>query len=181
MNRRYVITLAVAYVGLVIAANWLAARYVITVPFTHLLAPGGVLAIGAVLVMRDWLQQLAGLRVTLGLLLVAGVASYVIGVAAGWTSLQRVALASIAAFIVSEGVVETLVFTPLRRRHLVAGVASSAVAGAAVDSWLFLTLAGFAVFGPDGFFRGQFVGKLEMVAVGVALTAARRRFVAVPT
>ena len=40
--------LAIAYVTLVVLANWLASKYLITVPFTHYLAPAGVLCIGAV-------------------------------------------------------------------------------------------------------------------------------------
>jgi queuosine precursor transporter len=171
--RRLTITLALAYVGLVVLANWLASRFVITVPLTDYLAPAGVLAIGAVLVIRDWLQQLRGLGETFALMLVAAVASYSLGVAAGWTGLQRIALASVAAFLVSE-TVEAVVFTPLRRRNLTLGVGLSATIGNAIDSWLFLTLA---FSGSLAFFWGNFVGKLEMIVLGVALTAARRRLV----
>lgn len=161
--------LAVAYVALVVSANWLASKYFITVPFTHYIAPAGVLCIGAVFVIRDWLQQLRGLRWALPLMLIAGGASYGIGVAAGWTSLQKIAVASVAAFLVSE-TVEALVFTPLRKRNLTLGVAASATIGNAIDSYLFLALA----FGSQAFFVGNFVGKLEMIAIGVGLTAARR-------
>lgn len=162
--------LAVAYVSLVVLANWLASRYVIHVPFTPYLAPAGVLCIGGVLVIRDWLQQLRGLRWALPLMLVAGAASYGIGMAAGWTSLQKIAVASVAAFLVSE-TVEAVVFTPLRNRNLTLGVALSATVGNAIDSYLFLALA----FGSQAFFLGNFIGKLEMIAVGVVVTAFRRR------
>lgn len=161
--------LSLAYVGLAVLANWLASRYVVHVPFTPWLAPAGVFCIGAILVLRDWLQQVAGLRWTLVLVPVAGLASYLIGLAAGWGSLQRIALASLAAFLVSE-TIEAVVFTPLRKRHLTLGVALSATVGNAVDSWLFLILA----FGSEAFLPGNFFGKLEMIAVGVALTACRR-------
>jgi uncharacterized PurR-regulated membrane protein YhhQ (DUF165 family) len=166
--------LAAAYVGLVVLANWLASRYTITVPLTHYLAPAGVLCIGAVLVFRDWLNQLTRTRSVFALMLVAGVASYLIGIAAGWTSLQKIAIASLVAFLVSE-TVELLVFLPARRRTLTGGVALSATVGNAIDSWLFLTLA----FGSLAFFWGNFIGKLEMIAVGVALTACRRWLVPV--
>jgi uncharacterized PurR-regulated membrane protein YhhQ (DUF165 family) len=63
-----------------------------------------VFCIGAILVLRDWLQQLTSLRYTLLLVPIGGLASYLIGVGAGWTSLQRIALASLAAFVVSETV-----------------------------------------------------------------------------
>ncbi len=163
--------LAIAYVGLAVLANWLASKYVITVPFTHYLAPAGVLCIGAVLVIRDWLQQLRGLWTSLALMLVAGAASYLVGVLAGWTSLQKIAVASVVAFLISE-TVEAVVFTPLRNRSLTFGVAASATIGNAIDSYIFLALA----FGSQAFFMGNFVGKMEMIARGVALTAARRRF-----
>jgi len=165
--------LAVAYVGLVVVANWLASKYLITVPFTHYLAPAGVLCIGAVLVVRDWLQQLRGLRWTFGLIAFAGVLSYVVGVVAGYGSLQRVALASLAAFAVSEGIFETAIFTPLRKRHFTLGVALSASVGNLVDSFVFLVLAFPAIW--HSLYMGNVVGKFEMIAIGVVLTAARRR------
>ena len=170
MNKRSLFAaLAVAYVGLVVLANWLASRFTITVPFTDLIAPAGVLCIGGVLVIRDWLQQLRGLGWAIPLMLLAGAASYLAGVALGWTSLQKIALASVAAFLVSE-TIEALIFTPIRNRSLTLGVALSATVANAVDSYIFLAIA----FGSQAFFWGNFVGKLEMIAVGVAVTAARR-------
>lgn len=169
------VILAVTYVGLVILANWLASKYVWTVPFTGgLMAPGGVFAIGAVLVMRDWIQQLRGLFYALPLMLLAGATSYLAGIIFGWTSLQKIALASVAAFLVSE-TVEAVIFTPIRNRSLSFGVALSATVGNAIDSWLFLSLA----FGSLAFFWGQFWGKTEMIALGVVLTLFRRRLLPV--
>jgi queuosine precursor transporter len=169
-------SLSVAYVALAVLANWLASRYIVAVPFTPYMAPAGVFCIGAILVLRDWLQQLTSLRYTLALVPVGGAASYLIGVAAGWTSLQRIALASLAAFVVSE-TIEAAVFTPIRRRSLTAGVLASGMVGNAIDSALFLWLA----FGSEAFFAGNFVGKAEMIAVGTVLTFARRRLVVVPS
>lgn len=169
MNRRLTIVLAVTFVALVVLANWLASKYVVHVPFTPYLAPAGVFCIGAVLVIRDWLQQLRGLRWTMPLVLIAGIASYAIGEAAGWTSLRKIAVASLIAFLVSE-TVEALVFTPIRKRHLTFGVALSATIGNALDSWLFLTIA----FASTAFFWGNFWGKTEAILIGVILTASRR-------
>jgi uncharacterized PurR-regulated membrane protein YhhQ (DUF165 family) len=167
--------LALTYVGLAILANWLASRYVVGIPLTGgLRAPAGVFCIGGILVLRDWFQQLTSLWRSLALVYIAGIASYLAGVVLGWASLQKIALASLAAFTVSE-TLEAVIFTPLRRRSLTLGVAGSALIGNAVDSWLFLTLA----FGSTAFFWGQFWGKTEMIAVGVALTAARRSVVPV--
>lgn len=162
--------LALIYVAVAILANWLASRYIITVPFTGgLMAPAGVFCIGAILVFRDWFQQLTNLWSSLALVYIAGIASYVAGYAFGWSDLQKIALASLVAFSVSE-TLEAVVFTPLRKRHLTAGVAVSATIGNAIDSWLFLTLA----FGSTAFFWGQFWGKTEMIVVGVVLTFFRR-------
>lgn len=164
--------LALFYVALAILANWLASKWIVTVPFTGgLMAPAGVFCIGGILVLRDWFQQLTNLWRSLALVYIAGVASYVAGVAFGWTSLQKIAVASLVAFTVSE-TLEAVVFTPLRNRSLTAGVALSSTIGNAVDSWIFLTLA----FGSTAFFWGQFWGKTEMIVVGVALTVTRRKW-----
>lgn len=165
--------LAAAYVGLALLANWLASAYRVPVGF-GLIAPAGVYCIGAVLVLRDWIQQLHGLRLTMPLVYAAALVSWGIGNAAGWSDLQKVAIASAIAFSVSE-TVEALVFTPLRNRNLTAGVALSATVGNALDSFVFLAIA----FGSQEFFLGQFVGKSEMVAIGAVLTLARRRLVPV--
>src|SRR5205814_1373568 len=125
--KKLFVPLALVYVGLVVLANWLASKYVVSVGFGYL-APAGVYAIGAVLVLRDWIQQLAGLKATMAMVYVAGLASWVIGNAAGWTSLQRIAVASVVAFTISE-TVEALVFTPVRRRSLTLGVALSGTVG----------------------------------------------------
>lgn len=60
-------SLSAAFVGLAVFANWLASKYVVTVPLTDYVAPAGVFCIGAALVLRDWIQQLAGLWWTLAL------------------------------------------------------------------------------------------------------------------
>src|SRR6266849_8604423 len=127
--KRYVV-LACTYVGLVILANWLASRYVVSVGFGRM-APAGVFCIGGVLVLRDWLQQLRGLLWTMPLVYGAGLASWAIGDAAGWTSLEKIAVASVVAFTISE-TVEAIVFTPIRRRNLTVGVGLSATAGNAL-------------------------------------------------
>lgn len=166
--------LAISFLGLVILANWLASAYIIHVPFTPYLAPAGVFCIGAVLVIRDWYQQIVGLWRSLILVYIAGVFSYIVGIAAGWTDLQKIAIASVVAFTVSE-TAEALVFTPIRKRSLTTGVALSGVVGSALDSYIFLTIA----FGSLAFFPGQFWAKVMMVGVGTVLTAGRRKLLPV--
>lgn len=171
--KRYLL-LASGYFGLVVLANWLASRYVVSVGFGRV-APAGVFCIGGVLVLRDWLQQLRGLRWTMPLVYAAGLASWGIGDAAGWTALEKIAVASVVAFTVSE-TVEAVVFTPMRERNLTFAVGLSGTVGNAIDSWLFLQLA----FGSQAFFLGQFIGKGEMIALGTALTLVRRRLLPEP-
>jgi uncharacterized PurR-regulated membrane protein YhhQ (DUF165 family) len=105
----------------------------------------------------------------------AGLLSWAVGDLAGWTSLEKIAVASVVAFTISE-TVEALVFTPIRNRSLTLGVALSATIGNAVDSYVFLTLA----FSSTAFFWGQFWGKNESIALGVVLTFVRRRLAPVP-
>ena len=167
--------LAAAFVALVLLANWLASRFVVRVPLTPYDAPAGVFCIGGVLVLRDWMQQLAGLARTMPLVYAAGLLSWGVGDIAGWTALEKIAVASVVAFTISE-TVEALVFTPIRNRSLSLGVALSATAGNAVDSYVFLSLA----FSSTAFFWGQFWGKNEAIAAGVALTLVRRRLAPVP-
>ncbi len=169
--------LAAGYVGLVILANWLASAYTVDVPLTPYVAPAGVFCIGAVLVLRDWIQQLRGLYWTMPLVYAAGLISWGVGDLAGWTALEKIAIASVIAFSVSE-TIEAAVFTPLRKRNLSLGVALSGTVGNAIDSYLFLTIA----FGSTAFFWGQFWGKSEMIAIGTALTMMRRKIApVVPT
>jgi queuosine precursor transporter len=170
-----IVVLATLFVALVLLANWLASKYVVRVPLTPYVAPAGVFCIGGVLVLRDWMQQLVGLVRTMPLVYAAGLLSWLAGDAAGWTSLEKIAIASVVAFTISE-TIEALVFTPLRRRRLALGVALSATVGNAVDSYVFLTLA----FSSTAFFWGQFWGKSEAIAAGVLLTLARRRVAPVP-
>lgn len=172
MNSRVFLALGAAFVALVLLANWLASKYIVHVPLTPYVAPAGVFCIGGVLVLRDWMQQLAGLARTMPLVYAAGLLSWVVGDVAGWTSLQKVAVGSVVAFTVSE-TVEALVFTPVRRWSLSLGVALSATVGNALDSYVFLTLA----FSSTAFFWGQFWGKSEAIALGVALTLLRRKLV----
>ena len=166
--------LAVPFVALVLLANWLASKYVVHVPLTPYVAPAGVFCIGGVLVLRDWMQQLFGLVRTMTLVYAAGLLSWAVGDAAGWTSLEKIAIGSVVAFTVSE-TIEAIVFTPIRRKSLTFGVALSATAGNAVDSYVFLTIA----FSSTAFFWGQFWGKNEAIAAGVLVTFARRRLVPV--
>jgi hypothetical protein len=128
-----------------------------------LMAPSGVLMVGAALVLRDLVQRRLGVEFGLGAI-AAGAA-----ISAGLAPPSLV-LASATAFLLSE-FADFAVYTPLARRRLVAAVAASSVVGLIVDSIVFLWLA----FGSLEFLPGQIVGKLWMVVLAVPFVAYLRR------
>ena len=155
------IALAVAYLGSILAATW-AIETVGVVPVGFgLMAPAGVYFIGLTLVLRDLLQRQIGKPATFALILVGAALSAFISPA--------IALASGAAFLVSESV-DFAVFTATERFGLVRAVLASNAVALVVDSWLFLTLA----FGSLEFLSGQIVGKTWATLAGVLVIAALR-------
>ena len=128
-----------------------------------LMAPSGVLLIGAALVLRDLVQRRLGVEFGIGAI-VAGAA---ISAALSPASLV---LASAAAFMISE-FADFAIYTPLARRRLVLAVVASSFVGLVVDSIVFLWLA----FGSLDLLMGQIVGKLWMVLLAVPFVAYLRR------
>jgi hypothetical protein len=127
------------------------------------MAPSGVLMVGAALVLRDLVQRRLGVEFGVGAI-IAGAA-----LSAGLAPPSLV-LASATAFLLSE-FADFAVYTPLARRRLVAAVIASSVAGLIVDSIVFLWLA----FGSLDFLFGQIVGKLWMVLLAIPFVAWMRR------
>ncbi len=122
-----------------------------------LLAPSGVLTVGAALVLRDVVQRCLGpmcglLAIGIGTALSALVAPGALVIASG------------CAFALSE-CADFAVYTPLQRRQLTLAVVASSVVGLVVDSVVFLGLA----FGSLDFLAGQVVGKLWAVLVAIPL------------
>jgi len=160
----------VVYAATVPAANWLLGNVgvctpqgpcVIPVGF-GLMAPSGVLMIGAALVLRDVVHRLLGWQ--------WAVIAIAIGAALSFQfSPPALVIASVAAFLLSE-LSDLAVYAPLQRKRLVLSVAASGVVGAAVDSAVFLWLA----FGSFDFIVGQIVGKLWMTAIAAAAILAIR-------
>jgi uncharacterized PurR-regulated membrane protein YhhQ (DUF165 family) len=128
-----------------------------------IMAPSGVLMIGAALVLRDLVQRRLGVKFGLGAI-AAGAA-----ISAGLAPPSLV-LASATAFLLSE-FADFAVYTPLARRRLVAAVVASSIAGLIVDSIVFLWLA----FGSLEFLPGQIIGKLWMVLLAVPFVSYLRR------
>lgn len=120
-----------------------------------LMAPSGVLMIGAALVLRDLVHQRLGWRWALGAIALGAALS-------GFVAPPALAVASVAAFALSE-LADMAVYAPLARRRLLWAVALSGVVGAAIDSALFLGLA----FGSLDHLAGNVVGKLWMTAAAL--------------
>ena len=128
-----------------------------------IMAPSGVLMVGAALVLRDLVQRRLGIEFGLGAI-AAGAA-----ISAGLAPPSLV-LASATAFFLSE-FADFAVYTPLARRRLVVAVVASSIVGLIVDSIVFLWVA----FGSLEFLLGQIVGKLWMVLLAVPFVAYLRR------
>ena len=127
------------------------------------LAPSGVLMIGAALVLRDLVQRRLGVEFGVGAI-IAGAA-----LSAGLAP-RSLVFASATAFLLSE-FADFVVYTPLARRRLVAAVIASSIVGLIVDSIVFLWLA----FGSLEFLFGQIIGKLWMVLLAIPFVAWMRR------
>jgi len=165
MSRRAVITL-VAYIGSIIAANWMTAHFGLVPIGLSLMVTAGTFAAGFALVARDGVQVAGGRVVVLVAIVIGAILSAL-------TSNAALALASGIAFLVSE-LVDLGVFTPLRGRSLPLAVLLSSVVSAPVDTVLFLYLAGFAVTWQA--VAGQFIVKTVIAGtVATWLTQRRRR------
>lgn len=148
---------AALFVGLIVAANWMTAEYGMVAG----LVTAGTFAAGLTFLVRDWLQQAGGVWWAVGsIALGAAISAAMAG--------PRLALASGVAFAVAE-IADLAVYTPLRRRSLAAAMAHSNTVGAAIDSALFLTLAGF----PLASWTTQTVVKVAVTLPFIALVVAR--------
>lgn len=133
-----------------------------------LMAPSGVLAAGAALVLRDVVQRCLGLAWGVGAIVLGAALSVLIAP-------PSLVLASGGAFLLSE-FADFAVYTPLQRRRLVLAVVASSLAGLVVDSLVFLLLA----FGSLEFLAGQVVGKAWAVLFSIPLIRLLRRVAPTP-
>jgi uncharacterized PurR-regulated membrane protein YhhQ (DUF165 family) len=132
------------------------------------LAPSGVLTVGAALVLRDVVQRCLGLTWGLTAIAIGTVLSALVAPAS-------LVFASGTAFALSE-LADFAVYTPLQRRRLTLAVMASSVVGLVVDSVVFLTLA----FGNLEFLTGQIIGKLWAVVFALPLMRLLRRVAPTP-
>ena len=133
------------------------------------MAPSGVLLIGAALVLRDILQRLMGSLWALVAIVAGALLSLLVAPPA-------LVLASGAAFLLSE-LADFAVYTPLQRRRLLLAVLASSSVGLVVDSLVFLTLA----FGSLDHLGGQILGKAWALLIAFPLVRLIRRVIPVTT
>lgn len=124
------------YIGAITAANTL------VFSFGPLFSPiNALLLIGLDMTLRDKLHEHYGFWKSLVLVAAAGIISYGLN-----PSIAQIALASVIAFVAA-GVVDAAVYQVLIKRNPLVKMNGSNIAGAAVDSVLFPTLA-FGLFMP---------------------------------
>lgn len=154
------------------AANWLIGNVgTVCVPqgpclvpvLPGLMAPSGVLMIGAAFILRDLVQRRFGAK--------WGLAAIIVGTLVSATFAPAdLVVASASAFFLSE-FADFCVYTPLQRRRFVLAVFASGLVGLVVDSIVFLQLA----FGSLDFLAGQVVGKAWMIILAMPLVVYLRR------
>ncbi|WP_432571578.1 VUT family protein [Kineococcus sp. SYSU DK005] len=167
-SRRVGLVLAGCYVATVLLANYAITTFGAVPVGFGLVAPAGVYFAGLAFTLRDLTQDRLGKRAVLAAIVVGTLLSALIS--------PQFALASAAAFLLSE-LADFAVYTPLRKRRWLTAVVLSNIAGFLVDSVLFLWLA----FGSLAFLPGQLLGKAWMTAAAVLVLALlRRRHESVP-
>lgn len=156
---------AAGFIATILAANYVTTQYGMVPVGFGLVATAGTYFAGAAFVLRDLVQDKAGPKAVIAVIVAGAILSYAI-------SSPFIATASAAAFLLSE-TADFAVYTPLRKHkhgYFKAAVASNTV-GAVVDTILFLTIARFPL---SQAFLGQIVGKLAITLAVVAAVALVR-------
>lgn len=139
-----------AYVACIVLANMLTDAFGMVPVGFGLAATAGTYAAGLALLARDFVQDTAGRRAVVAAIVVGALLS-------AWLSTPQLAVASGVAFLVAE-LADMGVYTPLRERGWARAVIASNTVGTAIDTVLFLWLAGFPL--TWGSMGGQMAGKL---------------------
>jgi uncharacterized PurR-regulated membrane protein YhhQ (DUF165 family) len=161
----------IAYAATIPIANWMIENVgtvcvpngpcLIPVGF-GLMAPSGVLVIGAALVLRDIIHRSLGWHMALVAIVIGCCVSYVV-------SPPALVFASVAAFALSE-LADLTVYTPLSRKRMWLAILASGCVGAVVDSAVFLMLA----FGSLDHLAGQVVGKVTLTLLAALIAYSLR-------
>lgn len=153
----------VLYLGSIVAGNVAFAHLGVVPVGLGLSAPAAVYFVGLSLVLRDFVQERLGKR--------GAIAAMVLGAALSAIVSPELALASGAAFLMSE-TLDFLVYTPLRKHGRIRAILASGAAGIPLDSVIFLGLA----FGSMAFLPGQMLGKAVATVAAAAFVWAVRKY-----
>lgn len=126
-------------------------------------APSGVLLVGFSLLLRDMIQERLGKSITLVLIAVGCLLSFMLAD-------PHIAIASVLAYGLSE-ISDFAVYQRVRKHSILAAMLASGLVGSIVDSAVFLYVA----FGNLDFIAGQVVGKFIMTLPAFALVHAIRK------
>ena len=141
------------------AAPFPGAPHTLPVGFDYV-APSGVYFVAIALVLRNVVQRQLGRWFAVVAILIGATISW-------WVADPGLAKASAAAFLLSEAL-DMALYTRLRRYGQVRAVLPASLAGAALDSWLFLRIA----FHSEAFWKAQMLGKTWGVLAATLLLAS---------
>jgi queuosine precursor transporter len=125
-------------------------------------APSGVLMVGLSLVLRDFVQEYFGSKISIIAIIIGAILSFLIAD-------PFIAIASTSAFLISE-LADFSVYSLFRKKSRAAAIAASGLIGAIFDSIVFLWLA----FGSLAFIEGQILGKV-VISILAALFIKYRK------
>lgn len=152
-----------AFLGLIVAANWLTSTYGLIPIGLGLTATAGTWAAGLVLLARDAVQEAGGRGAVVAVIVVGAAGSAMV-------ASPQLAVASAVAFSISE-TADFLVYNPLRRKGWARAALASGLVGSVVDTVLFLALAGFPIWVA---MPGQMFAKTAATVAVVALVVVAR-------
>lgn len=159
---------ATFYIVCILAADILAARFIVPLPF-GLVVPAGVFAIAPIFTLRDGIHERYGRKGAYLLIGIASALSWGLSIVTGSGVLARVTLASVLAFALNE-TLDTEIYHKLRARSRLAAILGSNAVSAAADSVLFIAVA-FGWLWP--LIIGQYVVKM-LIAGMVGLWMTRK-------
>ena len=145
-----------SYLAAIVTANVLTEHFGLVPVGFGLVTTAGTYAAAWVILSRNFAQDAIGRLSVIGLMLIGAALSW-------WLASPALALASLVAFALSESA-DMVIYTPLRKRGRSRAVALASTVGAVVDTFVFLSIAGFPIAQAA---PGQLV-----VKVGMALLAA---------
>jgi uncharacterized PurR-regulated membrane protein YhhQ (DUF165 family) len=121
-------------------------------------ATSGSFVIGAVFVLRDYIQRRIGIAIS--------ICAVVMGAAlGGYLVSPSLAVASTAAFMVS-GFIDLLIYTAIAKKRFVRAVVFSSIVSAVIDSGIFLWFG----FGSLELFPGQVLAKVWVILLAIPFT-----------